>query len=123
MDDEEIGKVVLDCAFRVHTALGPGLLESAYEACLVYELKKVGMEVSKQVLLPVCYDGVEIDAGYRIDLIVGRCVVVELKAVEKITSLHYAQILSYLKLGKFRLGYLLNFNVSSFKNGIKRLVN
>lgn len=123
MDDEMIGKLILDCGFRVHTALGPGLLESAYETCLIHELKKVGIQVNSQVLLPVCYDGMKIDAGYRIDMIVGGSVVVELKAVEKMVPLHYAQILSYLKLGKFRPGYLLNFNVSSFKDGIKRLVN
>lgn len=123
MDDEKVGKLVLDCAFKVHSALGPGLLESAYEACLAHELKHYGLDVKQQVTLPVIYEGIRLDAGYRLDLLVDNRVVVELKAVNKLTDLHKAQIISYLKLGDFVLGYLLNFNVNSLKDGIKRVVN
>lgn len=122
MDDEKIGKLILDSAFKIHTALGPGLLESCYEACLEHELLKQ-VDVKRQVILPVHYDGTIINAGYRLDLLVGGRVIVELKAVEKITELHLAQLLSYLKLGNYRLGYLLNFNVKQFRQGIKRVVN
>lgn len=122
MDEEAVGKVVLDSAYKVHTALGPGLLESAYEACLAHEIAKM-LPVARQVMLPVEYDGIKLDAGYRIDLLVADAVVVELKAVEKVSDVHLAQILSYLKLGGYRIGYLLNFNVRSMKYGIKRVVN
>jgi len=122
MNEEEIGKVVLDCAYKVHTRLGPGLLESAYEACLAYELSK-HVVVVRQVDLPIEYDGQRIEAGYRFDLLVADRVVVELKAVEKLSDVHMAQILSYLKLGGYRLGYLLNFNVRSMRDGVKRIVN
>ena len=123
MDDEKVGKVILDCAFKVHSALGPGLLESAYEACLAYELKQQGLDVRQQVMLPVTYEKILLDAGYRLDLLVNNRVVIELKAVNKITDLHQAQLISYLKLGDFVLGYLLNFNVNRLKDGIKRVVN
>ena len=123
MDDEELGKLVLDCAFKVHSDLGPGLLESAYETCLSYELRQCDVQVERQVVLPIHYNDVVLDAGYRIDLFVGDRIVVELKAVEKLTELHQAQLLSYLKLGDYWLGYLLNFNVKSMKEGIKRIVN
>ena len=122
MNQEALGRVVLDSAFRVHSTLGPGLLESAYEACLAHEIAKQA-DVERQVLLPVSYDGLEIDAGYRLDLLVARQVVVELKAVEKLTDLHMAQLLSYLKLGGYKLGYLINFNVPHLKDGIKRVAN
>jgi GxxExxY protein len=108
---------------RVHTALGPGLLESAYEACLLHELGKRGLKVLSQVALPVVYDGVKIDVGYRIDLLIEDVVVVELKAVEKLLPIHEAQLLSYLKLGGNKLGLLINFNVLHMKDGIKRMVN
>jgi GxxExxY protein len=108
---------------KVHTALGPGMLESTYEVCLVHELKKRGLIVQTQLSLPVIYDGIKLDAGYRIDLLVENAVVVELKAVEKLLPIHEAQILSYLKLSKRTVGLLLNFNVVHFKNGIKRIVN
>jgi len=107
---------------RVHTALGPGLLESTYEACLVHELKKLGLAVLSQVALPVEYDGITIELGYRIDLLVENTVIVELKAVEKITLVHQAQLLSYLKLSKKKLGLLINFNVLHLKEGIKRVI-
>lgn len=122
MNVEAVGKVVLDSAYKVHTALGPGLLESAYEACLAHELAK-HFPVSRQAVLPIEYDGMTLDAGYRLDLLVDNTVVVELKAVDKISDIHLAQILSYLKLGDYRIGYLLNFNVRSMKDGIKRVVN
>ncbi len=123
MRENAIGETILGCAIKVHTALGPGLLESTYEACLVHELAKAGLKVERQVALPVIYDGVILDAGYRIDILVEDLVVVELKVVEKILPLHGAQILSYLKLGNKKLGYLLNFNVLQMRLGIKRVVN
>ena len=113
---------VLDAAFRVHSALGPGLLESAYEHCLYYELRKTGMDVSRQVQLPVFYDGKEIEAGYRIDLLVENHIIVEVKAVEQLLPIHEAQLITYLKLADKHVGLLINFNVRSLKNGIKRLV-
>ena len=123
MDDNELGERILGCALIVHRALGPGLLESVYETCLAHELGKAQLDYSRQLALPVVYDGLVIDAGYRIDLLVGGRVVVEVKSIEKIADVHRAQLLSYLKLGGFRLGYLLNFNVALLKSGIVRLLN
>ncbi|MBI1775625.1 MAG: GxxExxY protein [Proteobacteria bacterium] len=123
MDENRIGETVLGCALTVHKALGPGLLESAYEACLAHEFGKAGLGFKRQIALPVVYDGIKIEAGYRLDLLVESRVVVEIKAVEKLGEIHQAQLLSYLKLGGYRLGYLLNFNVPRLKNGIWRLVN
>ena len=123
MDDNELGERIIGCALVVHRALGPGLLESVYETCLAHELGKAGLDYDRQLALPVIYDGLEIDAGYRIDLLVASRVVVEVKAIEKIADVHRAQLLSYLKLGSFRLGYLLNFNVALLKSGIVRLLN
>jgi GxxExxY protein len=120
---ERIAKCTLDCAFKVHTALGPGMLESAYEACLMYELNKRGLESKSQVKLPIIYDGKKIDAGYRLDLFVESELIVELKAVEKTLPVHTAQLLSYLKLSNKHLGLLINFNVPRLMNGIKRVVN
>ena len=108
---------------KIHTALGPGLLESAYETCLLYELEKLGLPVQRQVLIRLRYQDLTIDNGYRIDLLVGDRVVVELKALETILPVHRAQLLSYLRLGGFKLGYLLNFNVTRMRDGIVRLVN
>ncbi len=108
---------------RVHTALGPGLLESAYEACLAYELRKQGLSVETQVTLPVIYEGVRIDVGYRIDLIVAEVVIVELKSVGAIAPIHKAQLLSYLKLSGRKVGLLLNFNVVHLRDGLIRMVN
>ena len=123
MNENEIGKIVLGAALRVHTALGPGLLESAYEICLAHEIVKHGLSIKQQVLLPVHYDGLELDAGYRLDLLIHNKVIVELKAVEKLLPIHTAQLLSYLKLSRLTLGYLLNFNVVHMRDGIKRMVN
>jgi GxxExxY protein len=121
--ENEIGDAIIASALKVHTALGPGLLESAYETCLLYELQKQRLPVQQQVLIPVRYEGFTIDNGYRIDLLVGDRVVVELKAIEVILPVHRAQLLSYLRLGRFKLGYLLNFNVARMRDGIIRLVN
>ena len=119
----EISGQIVDAAMKVHTALGPGLLESAYEACLKYELEKRGRIVKSQLTLPVNYDGLFLDAGYRIDLLVDEEVIVELNAVSELAPIHHAQLVSYLKLSGKRLGLLINFNVHRLKDGIKRLVN
>jgi len=121
--EERVGKRIIAEAMKVHSALGCGLLESAYEVCLAYELEKNGLDVKRQVALPVVYDGLKLDAGYRLDLLVGDCVIVELKAVEKLAPIHTAQLLSYLKLSGCKLGFLLNFNVIHMRDGIKRIVN
>ena len=123
MEENEIGEIILGCAIKVHSALGPGLVESTYEVCLVYELSKAGIKADRQVPLPVVYDEVRLDAGYRIDLLVADALIVELKVVEKLLPIHTAQLLSYLKLSKRKLGYLLNFNVVHMRDGIKRVVN
>ena len=123
MEDEAIGTLVVDCAVKVHTALGAGLLESAYEACLAHELERSGLEVKRQVPMPVQYDDMELDIGYRVDMFVNDRVIVELKAVEKLLPIHTAQLLTYLKLSRLRLGFLLNFNVEHMKHGVKRVVN
>lgn len=123
MNENEVGEVILGAAIKVNSALGPGLLESAYEACLFHEISKQGLDIKRQVLLPVYYDGLNLDAGYRLDLVVANCVIVELKAVEKLLPIHTAQLLSYLRLSEMRLGYLLNFNVLRMNEGIKRVVN
>ena len=108
---------------HVHTALGAGLLETAYEACLAYELAKHGLMIERQVSMPVIYESVRLDIGYRIDLLLGQKVVVEIKAVERVIPAHLAQILTYLKLGGYKLGFLLNFNVAHMRDSIKRVVN
>jgi len=119
----QISQDVLDAAFRVHSALGPGLLESAYEHCLLYELGKRGIQARRQVELPIAYEGVKIDAGYRLDLLVEHKVIVEIKTVAHLLPIHEAQLLTYLKLSNIQLGLLLNFNVNSLKQGIKRMVH
>jgi len=120
---QEITGEIIGAAMKVHTLLGPGLLESAYEACLAYELRKRGFNVAQQVSLPVFYDGMQVDAGYRLDLIVNDVVIVELKAVEKMIPVYEAQMLSYLKLSGKKVGLLINFHVLHLKNGIKRFSN
>ncbi len=112
MTENELGDAIIAAALKVHTVLGPGLLESAYETCLLYELQKQGLPVRQQVMIPFRYEDFRIDNGYRVDLLVGDRVVVELKALEVIRPGHRAQVLSYLRLGRFKLGYLLNFNVA-----------
>jgi GxxExxY protein len=119
----EVSGVVVDAALQVHRALGPGLLESAYEACLLFELHRRGLHAASQVPQPVVYEGVKIDVGYKLDLLVEDCVVVELKAVEKVLAIHQAQLLSYLKMSGKRVGLLINFHSERLKDGIVRLVN
>jgi GxxExxY protein len=121
--ENEIGDAIIASAMKVHTALGPGLLESAYEMCLQYELEKQGLPVRRQVLIPIRYENLTIDNGYRIDLLVGDRVVVELKSVEALLPVHRGQLLSYLRLGGFKLGYLLNFHVARMRDGIVRMAN
>ena len=116
-------ETIIGSTIAVHQELGPGLLESAYEACLVYELLQRGLSMQQQKALPVNYRGVKVDCGYRIDLLVENNVIVELKAVERLEPIHEAQLLSYLKLSGYRVGLLINFNVKILKQGIKRLVN
>jgi GxxExxY protein len=123
VDKDGIGKLIVPAAIQVHTALGAGLLESAYEACLAYELAKHGLMVERQVSMPVLYESVRLDVGYRIDLLLERKVVVEIKAVDRVIPAHLAQILTYLKLGGYKLGFLFNFNVAHMRDGIKRVVN
>jgi GxxExxY protein len=120
---QEISHAIITAAMRVHTELGPGLLESTYTACLQHELRKAGFRSDAQVGLPVVYDGVKLDLGYRIDLMVENLVIVELKSVDAIAPVHQAQIISYLKLSGRSLGLLINFNVAHLKDGIKRFVN
>lgn len=123
MELNDITDLIINSAIKVHKVLGPGLLESAYEACLIYELRKTGIKVENQVGLPIYYDGIVLDVGYRIDLLVEDSVIVELKAVEKIIPIHEAQLISYLKLSGKKLGLIINFNVVLLKDGIKRMVN
>lgn len=123
MTENELSKVVFDSALKVHKALGPGLLESAYEECLFYELKKTGLWVEKQKPVPLIYEEVKLEVGYRIDIMVENKLVIEAKAVDVLNDIHLAQILTYLKLSHCKLGLLINFNVILIKNGIKRVVN
>jgi len=119
----DISGQVIDAAMKVHKALGPGLLESAYQACLAYELRKRGLSVIIQVPLPIVYEEVHLEVGYRMDLVVEDVVLVELKAVESIAPIHKAQLISYLKLSGHKVGLLINFNVELLKQGVTRLVN
>ncbi|HYG88684.1 MAG TPA: GxxExxY protein [Azospirillum sp.] len=113
---------IIDCAYAIHSTLGPGLLESVYEACLAHELGKRGLAAKRQIIIPIVYDGLEFDEGFRIDLLVGDAVVVELKAVERLLPVHEAQLLTYLKLTRRRVGLLINFNTPRIKEGIRRFV-
>lgn len=123
LDLNQMSRIIVDSALRVHTTLGPGLLESAYHGCLAHELRKRGLQVQSEVTLPVRYDGVVIDLGYRLDLVVEDSIILELKAIEKLLPIHQAQLLSYLKLSGKQLGFLMNFNVLHMKEGLKRVVN
>ncbi|HVY05061.1 MAG TPA: GxxExxY protein [Burkholderiales bacterium] len=124
MNDDELGTLLIGCAIQVHRTLGPGLLESVYETCLLHELGETGVEVKKQVVVPFVYDEIKFDKGFRIDVLFGHRVIVEIKAAEKLLLIHSAQVLTYLKLSNLRIGYLLNFNVIQLRQGgIKRLVN
>jgi GxxExxY protein len=123
MDENDLSGVIIGCGMRVHTALGPGLLESAYEECLYYELGKKGLNVGKQVPLPLIYEEVQLDCVYRLDLIVENKVIIEVKSVESINPIHSVQLLTYLKLANCKLGLILNFNFLHLKEGIKRVAN
>ncbi|RBA29538.1 GxxExxY protein [Flavobacterium tibetense] len=114
---------IIGCAIEVHRILGPGLLESAYQNCLIYELKKAGLKVEKEISLPIVYKNIELNHGYKIDLLVNEQIVIELKTVEELTDVHKAQVLTYLKLGDFPLGLLINFHSKILKNNIKRYIN
>jgi GxxExxY protein len=120
---EEVGRQIVDAIIKVHKALGPGLLESAYQACLAYELRKRELRVECEVMQPVVYGCEQIDAGYRVDMIVEGSIIIENKAVETLLPIHTAQILTYLRLRNFRLGFLINWNVKLIKDGIHRLAN
>ena len=123
MTENEISREIVDAALKVHKQLGPGLLESAYEECLYYELIKRELLVKKQKTLPLVYEEVKLDAGYRIDLLIEKKVIIEIKSVESLNDVHLAQILTYLKLSDCKLGLLINFNVALIKHGIRRVVN
>jgi GxxExxY protein len=123
MEDDELTGIIIECAIKVHKAIGPGLLESAYKECLFFELKRNELLVEKEKSLPLIYEDVKLDCGYRLDLIVENRVIIETKSVQAFTDIHMAQILTYLRLTEVRIGLLLNFNVLRMKDGIKRVVN
>lgn len=123
MNENEVSKIIFDSGLKVHRQLGAGLLESAYEECLYYELQKSGLLIEKQKPMPLIYDDIKLDIGYRIDLLIERKVIVEIKSVESLNNIHIAQVLTYLKLSNCKLGLLINFNSVLFKNGVKRLIN
>jgi GxxExxY protein len=122
METNQITHEILDAAYKVHSNLGPGLLESSYQACLIYELKKKGLNLESEKGLPLIYEEVKLDCGYRIDILVESKVIIELKTVEAFTDVHTAQLLTYLKLSGCKVGLLLNFHTKSLKDGIKRLI-
>lgn len=122
MDINNITEKIIGCAIEVHKQLGPGLLESTYETCLLYELKEAGLEVKTQIGLPLIYKEMKLEVGYRMDFLVENCVIVEIKSVETLIDVHTAQVLTYLKLSNSKIGLLINFNVLRLKDGIKRLI-
>ena len=121
-EEDRIAAAIVDAGFQVHKALGPGLLESAYEECLAYELTERGLTVRRQVAMPIIYKAVKLDAGYRLDLLVESTVIVEIKAIDQLLPIHQAQLTTYLRLSGCHLGFLANFNVSMFKDGVRRMV-
>ena len=123
MSEREIGTIIIQSCMKIHSVIGPGLLEGVYEACLAHELEKRGVAARRQAYLPIVYKDLTVENAFRIDLLVGDKVVVELKAIDSLLPVHSAQLLSYMKLGRYKLGYLLNFNVAHMKDGIKRMVN
>ncbi|MFH7016546.1 GxxExxY protein [Flavobacterium sp. FlaQc-47] len=123
MSENELSRIVFDCALKVHQNLGPGLLESAYEECLFYELKKSGLAIEKQKPLPLIYEEIKLEIGYRLDIIIENKLILEIKSVDALNEIHFAQLLTYLKLTNCKLGLLINFNVVLIKNGIRRVVN
>ena len=123
MHNNKLTEKIIGAAIEVHRTLGPGLLESAYQECLLFELKSIGFQVEKEKTLPIIYKDIKLDHGYRIDLLVENKIVLELKTVEFLTDVHTAQILTYLKLGNYSLGLLINFHTKLLKNGLKRFIN
>jgi GxxExxY protein len=123
MNENELSKMIIGCAIEVHKQLGPGLLESAYQECMYYELRQIGLKVQKEKPMPVVYKEVKLDHGYRIELLVEEKVVIEIKTVDAFSEVHTAQVLTYLKLGNYKLGLLLNFQTKMLKDGIKRIIN
>ena len=123
MHENEIANKVIGCAIDVHKVLGPGLLESAYHECLYYKLQKEGLKLQKEKPMPLVYEEVHLECGYRIDILVEDKVVIEIKSVEALNNVHMAQTLTYMKLGDYKLGLLINFNVSLLKQGVKRIIN
>jgi GxxExxY protein len=123
MSENDIAHKILGCAFEVHKALGPGLLESAYQECLCYKLQQSGLSIHKEKPMPLIFEGVTLECGYRIDILVENKVVIEIKSIDALNDVHLAQILTYMKLGNYKLGLLLNFNVALLKQGIKRVIN
>lgn len=123
MNENEISRTIIGLAMHVHTSPGPGLLESAYKECLFHKIKQSGLHVEKEKPMPLFYDEIKLDCGYRIDLLVENKLVLEIKSVDALHDVHLAQILTYLKLGEYKLGLLINFNVASLKDGIKRAIN
>jgi GxxExxY protein len=123
MNENELSRIVFNDALKVHRNLGPGLLESSYEECLFYELQKSGLLIERQKPLPLIYEDIKLDIGYRVDLLIERKLIIELKSVETLNDIHFAQLLTYLKLSNCKLGLLINFNVTLIKNGIKRIAN
>jgi GxxExxY protein len=123
MDENSLSNLVINRAIKVHQAMGPGLLESSYRECLFYELIKAGLQVEKEKALPLVYESIKLDYGYRVDLIIERKVIIGVKSVDHLNDVHLAQILTYLKLSGCKLGLLMNFNVTLLKNGIRRIVN
>ncbi|PKP02896.1 MAG: GxxExxY protein [Bacteroidetes bacterium HGW-Bacteroidetes-9] len=123
MNENELSQKIIGCAIEVHKQLGPGLLESAYQECLYYELRLMGLNVQKEKPMPIIYKEVKLDHGYRIDLLVEEKVVLEIKTIEAFNDIHTAQVLTYLRLGEYKLGLQLNFQTTVLKNGIKRIIN
>lgn len=123
MTENELARIVFDCGLKVHKTLGPGLLESAYEECLYYELIKRGLFVEKQLALPLIYEEVKLEIGYRIDLRIEKKLIIEIKSVEELDDIHLAQVITYLKLSNCKLGLLINFNTLLFKDGVRRVIN
>ena len=123
MTENEVASEIVRCSLEVHKALGPGLLENAYKECLAFKLTENGLFVEKEKSMPLVFEGVKLECGYRIDLLVEKKVVVEIKSVEALDDVHLAQVLTYLKIGNFRLGLLINFNVALLKSGIRRVIN
>ena len=123
MSESEIAKIVVECGLSVHKTLGPGLLESAYEECLSYELQKYGLKVEQQKALPLVYEGIRLDIGYRVDLLIESKFIVEIKSIDSLNDIHMAQIITYLKLSNCKLGLLINFNSVLFRDGVRRVIN